>query len=381
MRSRFLFAFLALVTYCLADSMVVALAQSAERLAVLQHAPLIEEPIKIPSVVPGASGPRTFLLEGLIVRPSLSEQLPLAIITHGTPRQAADRQKIQMEWFARIARDFARRGWVAAVVMRRGHGGSEGEYAEGMNCADPDYIRSGRIAIFDVENAIGFFSALPYVDRTRVLGVGHSTGGFAWLAASSKAPPNLVAVLNFAGGHGSMRPRENCNEDRMLSAMREFGSTSRIPTLWLYSENDGYTIPSLARRMQSAFVGAGGNAELKIIPPYEQDGHDIVLKGAATELWTPVVDDFLRQMNLPTWSKLDSHTELLTTAAARQHYERYLTASAEKAFAISTDGTFDWWSSGLATIDEVKNRALTRCENGVRKCRIFAVNFTPVPRD
>jgi hypothetical protein len=76
------------------------------------------------------------------------------------------------------------------------------------------------------------------------------------------------------------------------------------------------------------------------------------------------------------------HADRLARAAQRDHYQRYLAAAAEKAFAISEDGTFDWWSSGLTTIDEVKTRALTRCEeNGVRRCRIFAVNFAPLPRD
>jgi dienelactone hydrolase len=357
-------------------------AQPAGRDAALQHAALIEEPVKIPSVVPGPNGSRTFMLDGLVVRPALDERLPLAIFTHGTPRVAEDRRKSEMAWFARIARDFARRGWVAAVVIRRGHGTSEGEYEEGIRCADPDYIRAGRIASIDLENAIAFFSQLPSVDKTRVLGIGHSTGGFAWLAESSKAPSNLVGVINFAGGHGSMKPRENCKEGHMLEAMREFGKTSRIPSLWLYSENDSYNIPGLARRMQAAFAETGGIADLKIIPPYENDGHDIVLKGGASTIWTPFVDDFLRRLKLPSWSERDAHPELLTRSDTRTHYARYLAASPEKAFAISNDGTFDWWWSGQSSIEEARQKALADCEKrSGRKCRIFAINFAPVPRD
>ena len=354
-------------------------AQVANRVAELQHAALIEEPVKVPSIVPGPNGSRTFMLDGLVVRPALRERLPLMIFTHGTPRLAEDRRKSEMAWFARIARDFARRGWVAAVVIRRGHGASEGDYEEGIRCADPDYIKAGRIASIDLENATSFFSRLPSVDPTRVLGVGHSTGGFAWLAESSKAPANLIGVINVAGGHGSMKPRENCNEARMLAAMGEFGKTSRVPSLWLYSENDSYNVPDLARRMRTAFAAAGGVADLKIMPPYENDGHDIILKGAATTIWTPFVDDFLRRLNLPTWSEREARPDLLARAETRAHYARYLAASPEKAFAISEDGSFDWWWSGQSSIDEARTRALTDCERrSGRKCRIFALNFAPL---
>ena len=356
--------------------------QLSPRDEALQHAPLIEQPMKVPLTVSGPSGPRTYMLDGLMIRPALNdERLPLIVFTHGTPRQAEDRRKSDMAWFARIARDFARRGWAAAVVIRRGHGASEGDYVEGIRCADPDYIHAGTTAAQDIESAVGFFSQLPYVDGTRILGAGHSTGGFAWLAFSAKTPPNLAGVINFAGGHGSPRTRENCSEEKLVAAMREFGKTSRVPSLWFYSENDSYIAPDFARRLRSAFVDAGGSADLTVLPPYQDDGHDIVLKGAASPLWTPEVDKFLSRLDLPTWSKPDAHPELLLTAAAREHYANYLEASPEKAFAISSDGSFDWWWSGLTTTEEARKKALADCEKGVRACRIYAVNFAPLPRD
>ena len=341
-----------------------------------QAQPLVEQRIKIPSSVPGLFGARTYNLDALLVRPATRDPLPLAVITHGTPREAADRRKMQIEGFARVARDFARRGWVAVVVMRRGHGASEGEYEEGMNCANPDYVHSGRIAIYDLDNAVRHLSARPDVDPSRVIGIGQSTGGFAWLAVSSRPPPNLRAVINFAGGHGSLRPYENCSASNMAAAMREFGKTSRIPTLWIYAENDTYVVPDLACRMYDAFVGAGGSAELKQVPPFETDGHPLFLRVEGAQVWTPLVDAFLRQHALPTWSVEATHRELLPqTGGHRDHYDRYLRASAEKAYAIALDGTYDWWWSGQTTVEEAKRKALEKCEDGVRTCRIFAVNF------
>ena len=344
----------------------------------LQTAELIEQPIMVPSEVPGAFGARRYMLDALVIRPSVSERLPLAIITHGTARDAADRRKFQIGSLARTGRDFARRGWVAVIVVRRGHGASEGEYEEGMTCANPDYVRSGRIATYDLTNTVAFLSRQAYVDGSRVLGIGHSTGGFSWLATSSKPPPGLAAVINFAGGHGSLRPYENCSEGQMLLAMREFGSTSRIPTLWIYSENDTYVVPDLVQRMHRAFVGAGGNAELQLVPPFEKDGHALIFWAKGSYVWTPLVDAFLRRHNLPTWSLADARTDLMP-AARRNDYMRYLAATAEKAFALALDGMSNYWFYDRKTVDEAQRMALEKCEDGVRKCRIFAVNHAAVP--
>lgn len=340
-----------------------------------QVEPLLEQPMKVPSQVPGPFGTRTYQLDALVIRPPVAGRLPLVVITHGTPRDAADRRKVQINSLARIGRDFARRGWVAVAVVRRGHGASEGEYEEGMTCANPDYVRSGRMAIHDLDSTVRHLAAQPYVDGSRVLGVGQSTGGFAWLATASKPPPGLVGVINFAGGHGSLRPYENCSESQMLLAMRTFGETARVPSLWIYAENDTYVVPDFARRMHAAFTGAGGRAELKLVPPFESDGHALLYRADGAQLWTPLVDGFLRQHGWPTWSPAALPPDL--QPAQRQGYERYLAASAEKAFALAPDGRFGWFSS-QATLDDAKQKALERCEAGVRKCRIAAVNFSPV---
>jgi dienelactone hydrolase len=346
--------------------------------AVSQFDPLIEQPITIPSDVPGPFGTRRYMLEALLVRPPADRKLPLALITHGTPREGADRRKMKIANFSLIARDFARRGWVAVVVMRRGHGASEGEYEEGMRCANPDYVHSGRMAVYDLKSAVRYLSEQSYVDASRVIGVGQSTGGFSWLATSADAPPNLVAVINFAGGHGSLRPRENCSEGQMLVAMRTFGAGSRIPSLWIYAENDSYVVPDLARRMHGAFVSAGAPAELAMVPAFEDDGHALLYRAAGVYIWTPLVDAFLRKHALPTWAPEDMRGELVPPSR-QANYRRYLAAHAEKAFALALDGSYSSYWSGVASIGAARQHALTDCEAGVRKCRTFAVNFGVVP--
>ncbi len=126
--------------------------------------------------------------------------------------------------------EFVRRGWTAAVVMRRGFGDSGVGFAEGIGtCSEPDYSRAGRAAAADLKAAIAFLATRPDVDASRIISVGASAGGFATVALSADPPQGLLAGVSFAGGRGSDKPDEVCREDKLISAFDEFGMRSRLP--------------------------------------------------------------------------------------------------------------------------------------------------------
>ena len=80
-------------------------------------------------------------LEALLVRPSDPGRYPLAMLAHGSPRSGADRVAMTPLAMLPQALEFARRGWAAAVVMRRGYGNSDGGWAETYgSCDNPNYI-------------------------------------------------------------------------------------------------------------------------------------------------------------------------------------------------------------------------------------------------
>jgi dienelactone hydrolase len=47
--------------------------------------------------------------------------------------------------------------------------------------------------------AIAYARTLPQVDAAHVVAMGVSSGGFATVALTAKAPDGLVAAINFAG--------------------------------------------------------------------------------------------------------------------------------------------------------------------------------------
>jgi pimeloyl-ACP methyl ester carboxylesterase len=128
--------------------------------------------------------------------------------------------------------------------------------------------------------------------------VGQSGGGWGAIAFSSLNPSSVRAIITFAAGRGGRvdgKPNTNCGPDKLVATAGDFGKTSRVPMLWIYSKNDTYFSPDLAKRMHEAFTTAGGNAELHILPPFGADGHFMIDAAEAVPLWSPLVSHFLEE--------------------------------------------------------------------------------------
>jgi dienelactone hydrolase len=228
---------------------------------------------------------------------------PLVVINHGT--SDATRLSVAMPVYYWLSRWFVERGYVVLLPQRRGHGATGGPLAESIGtCTDPDHYRSGLAAADDIEAATDYLSQEPFVAPGEAIVVGISSGGWASLALASRNPANVRAVINIAGGRGG-RPwlkdpaRGVCGEARLVEAAHAYGATARIPTLWLYAQNDSYFRPALARTLSSAWREAGGKAELHVFPDYGADGHNLADDRAGWNVWGDVVDQFLSTSRPP----------------------------------------------------------------------------------
>ena len=65
--------------------------------------------------------------------------------------------------------------------------------------------------------------------------------------------------------------------------------------LWIYIENDTFFGPALSKRMHQAFMGAGGNAEHHLLPPFGGEGHLLIDSADGIPLWAPLVGQFLER--------------------------------------------------------------------------------------
>src|SRR5208282_5121045 len=151
---------------------------------------IVTQELRIPLKGAGSKG-----LDALMVRPNEPGPHPLALLTHGTPREAKDRSSMTPFGLQPQAMEFARRGWTVVIVLRQGFGDSGGGYdEESHSCANPDYVGATKESTVDLRAAITYLSTLPEVDASRIIGVGISTGGLAMVALTDNPPPGLVAA-------------------------------------------------------------------------------------------------------------------------------------------------------------------------------------------
>jgi dienelactone hydrolase len=345
---------------------------------------LTREELRIPMSAAGSDG-----LEALLVRPSGSGRYPLILINHGSPRSASVRPDMEAATYVPIANEFARRGFAALIVMRRGYGSSGGNWAENYGkCDSPDYTRGGKAAAADLSAAIAFMSSQSYIDKSRIMSIGVSAGGFATVALTADPPPGLIAAINFAGGRGSRGDDDVCEEDELVSAVRTFGKTSRVPMLWVYAQNDKFFGPALARKMRDAFKEGGGNVEFIAAPAFGSDGHTLFSPNSIPT-WTPYVDRFLAKLKTEPTAPAAAAPPSRETASpktanappshlnarGKKAFESYLTAKNNKAFAVAPDGSFGW-RTGRDTVEEAKQQALELCEENADDCEIVSINGT-----
>ncbi len=326
---------------------------------------------------------RSYVLAALVMRPPGSGRYPLALLTHGTPRDAKERPNREASVQSEMAMEFARRGYAAVVVLRRGYGQSDGPYAEspGRNCESPDYMLSARAGAADLQGALAWARRQAYVDARTVIAVGPSAGGFASLGLAAERPEGLKAVISFAGGRGSTGPDELCNEARLTDAFAQLGRAVAVPSLWVYAENDHFFGPRVARGFLQAYVRGGAKAEFVMMPAFGEDGH--YLSGrAGTALWRPVVDRFLNAQGLPNWSTPPSDPPVpyfpppvKLGETGTKAWMDFLAGNGHKAFAASAQGRFGW-TGGRDDLDLAKARALELCqgERNAPGCTVIAVD-------
>jgi dienelactone hydrolase len=332
------------------------------------------EDLRIPMA---SAGPRG--LEAMLVRSSGTRRYPLALLSHGAPRDAGMRAGMTPKGLYSQAIEFARRGFAALVVMRRGYGTSNGAYAEDTGpCDRRNYLVAAKASTSDLRAAIDAMKSRVDVTTQGMIAVGVSAGGFASVALTADPPPGLAAAISFAGGRGSRADDDVCDEDALARAFGVLGKTSRTPMLWVYARNDKFFGPGLSHRLHVEFSAAGGRAEFVDAPSFGSDGHWL-FSAAGASIRIPIVDRFLREQNLgtrnliaaPAGSALPPPRGLGRNG--RDGFAANLLSGPHKAFAASAKGAFAY-RAGLRSASEAQQAALADCANYAPDCALVAVD-------
>ena len=231
-------------------------------------------------------------------RDNTREKAPFLILNHGRPATAAALAAMGRQRYSANSAYFVRRGFVVLVPTRVGYGpagGTDVEYSG--SCAGRMYPPVYQAAAQQTLDVINRAKDLPYVDVTRGLIVGQSFGGATAITLASLNPNGVVGAINFAGGGGGnpdTSPEQPCRPDLLERMFRDYGKTARIPTLWVYSENDRYFGKTFPRKWFDAFVAAGGQGTFLQLPPHGSDGHSSFTANPAA--WQAAVEEFLKKV-------------------------------------------------------------------------------------
>ncbi len=238
------------------------------------------------------------MLTARLCAPTGSGRWPVAVLNHGSASSPEQRGAMRpAACDSDPVRWFTQHHFLVVSVMQRGFGTSSGPVMEDNGpCVAPDYARSGEIGADDIAATLRSVLALPQAQPTGAVLVGQSTGGWAVLAYSARTDPRVRAVLAFAPGRGAKAyspPNPVCRADLLRAAAHEYGVQATIPVLWIAARNDTYFPPDITTMLHRAYTEAGGHAELVLVNPFFDEGHALFNAPGGSDLWGPLVQNFL----------------------------------------------------------------------------------------
>jgi dienelactone hydrolase len=189
-------------------------------------------------------------------------------------------------------------GFMVAVPIRIGYGVTSGEDVEDSGACDrKDYPPVFQAAALQTLAVVNELRKRRDIAKDRGVVLGQSFGGTTAIAVAAIDPPGIQGAINFAGGGGGgpkSHPQRPCGEPKLHRLFAGYGETSRMPTLWLYSENDQYFGPKFPPEWFQGFKASGGHGEFIMFPAVGANGHLLFSRG--TDMWQPRVQEFLRSL-------------------------------------------------------------------------------------
>jgi dienelactone hydrolase len=323
-------------------------------------------------------GPVT--LETTIFKPEGRGPFPLLIMNHG--KEFGQPEKQARARYLALSREFVQRGYAVVIPMRQGFSKSGGSYRHaGCNIQD-----TGTLQASDILAVLNVLRVQPWVDADHIVVGGHSFGGLAVLALGTEPLPGVKGLINFAGG--IMIKDGACDwKTRLELAITHYGNKNRVPSLWIYGDNDSLFDIRLAEHLQRIYTSSGGIAELINVGTFGQDAHRLALSHHGAGLWWPATERFLRQVGMPTLETGNMGSVTKPTPLYKPHsppeavaklsntgqagYQKFLSQPFPRAFAMSPSGAWSWSEDG----DDPAAVALAQCQKHANDaCQLFAVN-------
>ncbi|KMO43128.1 hypothetical protein VQ02_00910 [Methylobacterium variabile] len=319
-------------------------------------------------------------LEVRLLTPPGPGPFPTVVWNHGTAEESVRRDMRNHDAnFATYY--FLSRGYAVAVPLMRGYGRSGGTVSESV-CVSAACGFNNAADILAVLDGLG---RDPALDLRRVIVAGQSFGGFNALATGARRDPRIRAVVNV---HGGLKATRRDWEPLLVEAVRSFGTQSRVPSLWIYGDNDLHFPAATWRMMRAAYAAGGAPTDVVAYGRFRDDAHTLLSFSDSLPLFAPRLDAFLAARGLPA---AVIHPEYLPIApprasgyaaigdveavphlgpSGRDLYRTFLRRSYPRAFVIAPGRRVEESYGGFDPLA----RALRRCRAVSEDCKVYAVN-------
>jgi dienelactone hydrolase len=225
------------------------------------NAKIIQELVELPVDVSDFRGQVVkHRIKLTIIRDDAKVSSPFLILNHGRGATREINAARNIASFRTNARYFVSKGFTVFMPLRVGYGETSGPDVEfSGKCDARNFAPAYEAAVVQTIKVIEYAKALPYIVPASGIVVGQSFGGTTAIAIAAKSIAGVRAAINFAGGGGGRPqtdPEQPCSVERMTALFASYGATTKIPTLWLYSENDKYWGAAIPRTWLMPSSGA-----------------------------------------------------------------------------------------------------------------------------
>lgn len=269
-------------------------------LSSLAQAAIIENIAEIRIPVKGNLGTTIEKVIVTIWHDDTKTNTPFVLINHGRASSPIDRQNFGRGRYVKESKYLVELGFTVLIPTRIGYGISGGPDLEAVTTSysHANYARTFEIMAIEGMEVIKFAQSLPYVNRNNGMLIGISYGGAMVIAMSAKNLPCIKAILNISGGVGgnpTKSPTHPNDPENTENIFRAYGKIAKIPTAWVYAQNDEYWGQEIPIKWYQAFVSGGSNAKLYHLEN-STAGHFVFKKDFET--WFAIFKELAKQYDV-----------------------------------------------------------------------------------
>jgi dienelactone hydrolase len=260
-----------------------------------------------------ATAPNPTTMHTLVFKPGGLGPFKVLLYAHGRPAYASERARLLRPIHARHVQYWLAKGYAVVAPIRPGYGATGGAdqessgagyTANGQCIRSPNPASAAQAAARAQRQALDWVRQQPWARKDRIVLEGQSVGGLTTVALCASNPPGVVGCINFSGGAGGdpqHAPGNMCEPEKITQLMREYGATTRAPSIWLYAPNDLYWGSEPPKHWHAAFSVAASAAKqpsstMVTTAPIGSDGHS--LQRAGSKQWGPPLEAWLSKSGL-----------------------------------------------------------------------------------